>query len=78
MNIFKFNLKGQFNEVKLPEYKALWTLFETIGNLIQPIEDSPNNILGKIVIKVNRVEERQIDVDRNEEVTPFSDYRCQE
>ena len=38
MNNFRFNLKGQLNEVKLPEYKALWPLFETIVNSIQSIE----------------------------------------
>lgn len=74
MSSFRFNLKGQLNEVKLPEYKALWPLFETIVNSIQSIEDSPNNSSGKIVIKANRIEERQIDVNGNEEVTPFSEF----
>ncbi|MDR1700126.1 MAG: hypothetical protein LBR68_02950 [Lachnoclostridium sp.] len=74
MSSFRFNLKGQLNEVKLPEYKALWPLFETIVNSIQSIEDSPNNNSGKIVIKANRIEERQIDVNGNEEITPFSEF----
>ena len=33
LNNFRFNLKGQLNEVKLPEYKALWPLFETIVSI---------------------------------------------
>lgn len=50
MNNFRFNLKGQLNEVKLPEYKALWPLFETIVNSIQSIEESTNSQNGQITI----------------------------
>ncbi|MEG2782759.1 MAG: hypothetical protein RR920_00665, partial [Lachnospiraceae bacterium] len=74
MSSFRFNLKGQLNEVKLPEYKALWPLFETIVNSIQSIEDSPNSKSGEIVIQANRIEDRQIDVEGNEEITPFSEF----
>lgn len=75
MNNFRINLKGQLNEVKLPEYKALWPLFETIVNSIQSIEESVNSKEGKITILANRLEDRQINVDGNEEITPFYEFQ---
>lgn len=75
MNNFRFNLKGQLNEVKLPEYKALWPLFETIVNSIQSIEESTNSQNGQIIVLANRLEDRQVDIDGNEEVNPFFEFQ---
>ena len=75
MNNFRFNLKGQLNEVKLPEYKALWPLFETVVNSIQSIEDSTNSQNGQIIILANRLENRQMNMDGNEELNPFYEFR---
>jgi hypothetical protein len=74
MNKFRFNLKGQLNEIKLPAYKTLWPLFETIVNSIQSIEDSINKQSGKIIIQGNRVEDRQIDINGEEETNPFYEF----
>lgn len=75
MNNFRFNLKGQLNEVKLPEYKALWPLFETIVNSIQSIEESTNSQNGQITILANRLEDRQVNMDGNEELNPFYEFQ---
>lgn len=75
MNNFRFNLKGQLNEVKLPEYKALWPLFETVVNSIQSIEDSTNSQNGQIIILANRLENRKMNMDGNEELNPFYEFR---
>lgn len=75
MNNFRFNLKGQLNEVKLPEYKALWPLFETIVNSIQSIEESTNAHCGQITILANRLEDRQLDMDGNEVIPPFFEFQ---
>lgn len=75
MNNFRFNLKGQLNEVRLPEYKALWPLFETIVNSIQSIEESSNSENGQIYILAKRLEGRQVDVDGNEEINPFYEFQ---
>lgn len=61
--------------MKLPEYKALWPLFETIVNSIQSIEESSNAQNGQIKILANRLEERQIDINGNEELNPFYEFR---
>lgn len=75
LNNFRFNLKGQLNEVKLPEYKALWPLFETIVNSIQSIEESTNSQNGQITILANRLEDRQVNMDGNEELNPFYEFQ---
>lgn len=75
MNNFRFNLKGQLNEVKLPEYKALWPLFETIVNSIQSIEESTNSQNGQITILANRLEDRQVNMEGNEELNPFYEFQ---
>ena len=75
MNNFRINLKGQLNEVKLPEYKALWPLFETIVNSIQSIEESTNSKNGQITILANRLEDRQIEMDGNEVLNPFYEFQ---
>lgn len=75
LNNFRFNLKGQLNEVKLPEYKALWPLFETIVNSIQSIEESTNSQNGQITILANRLEDRQVNMDGNEELNPFCEFQ---
>ena len=72
---FRFNLKGQLNEVKLPGYKALWPLFETIVNAIQSIEESINAQNGQITILANRLEDRQVSMDGNEEINPFYEFQ---
>lgn len=74
MNNFKFNLKGQLKEVKLPEYKALWPLFETIVNSIQSIEDSKNSKNGKIIITANRISNHQPELDGTDESAPFCEF----
>ena len=51
---FKFNLNGQLKSFTLPEYKALWPLFEAVVNAIQSIEDSENKDCGKIFITAER------------------------
>jgi len=74
LNNFKINIKGQVNTVSLPDYKALWPLFETIVNSIQSLEDSVNVENGEIIIIANRTSERQFDLSGKEEITPFYEF----
>ncbi len=71
---FKINILGQVNEIKLPKYKALWPLFETIVNAIQSIEDSPNKNNGEIIIYAQREEDKIIDLSGNEVQYPFISF----
>lgn len=50
MSAFVLDIRGQLNNIRLAESKALWPLFEAVVNSIQAIEDSPNKHNGKIYI----------------------------
>jgi len=54
MSAFVLNIRGQLNNIRLAESKALWPLFEAVVNSIQAIEDSPNKNNGKIYILAQR------------------------
>ena len=54
MSAFVLNIRGQLNNIRLAESKALWPLFEAVVNSIQAIEDSPNKHNGKIYILAQR------------------------
>ncbi len=54
MSAFTLDIKGQLNNIRLSESKALWPLFEAVVNAIQAIEDSGNKDCGKIEIYVKR------------------------
>lgn len=54
MSAFTLDIKGQLNNMRLAESKALWPLFEAIVNSIQSIDDSPNKTNGKITITACR------------------------
>ena len=54
MSAFVLNIRGQLNNIRLAESKALWPLFEAVVNSIQAIEDSPNKNNGKIYISAQR------------------------
>jgi len=56
MSAFVLDIKGQLNNMRLAESKALWPLFEAIVNSIQSIDDSPNRADGKITIYADREE----------------------
>ena len=63
MSSFAFDLKGQLNNIRLSEKKALWPLYEAIVNSIQSIEDSPNSHRGKIKVIFDREEYTQLELD---------------
>ena len=54
MSAFVLDIRGQLNNIRLAESKALWPLFEAVVNSIQAIEDSPNRNNGKIYISAQR------------------------
>lgn len=56
MGSFTLDIKGQLNNMRLSENKALWPLFEAVVNAIQAIEDSSNKNVGKITIFAKREE----------------------
>ena len=56
MSAFVLDIKGQLNNMRLAESKALWPLFEAIVNSIQSIDDSSNRANGKITIYADREE----------------------
>lgn len=54
MSSFVLDIRGQLNNIRLAESKALWPLFEAVVNSIQAIEDSPNKNNGRIHISAQR------------------------
>lgn len=54
MGAFILDIRGQLNNIRLAESKALWPLFEAVVNSIQAIEESPNKNNGKIHISAIR------------------------
>ena len=54
MSSFVLDIRGQLNNIRLAESKALWPLFEAVVNSIQAIEYSPNKNNGKICITAQR------------------------
>lgn len=71
---FRFNLNGQLQAFSLPPYKALWSLFETVVNAIQSIEDSENKECGKVFIKAERDSVQQINIDGTATNAPFVSF----
>lgn len=56
MSGFTLDIKGQLNNMRLGESKALWPLFEAVVNSIHSIEDSPQKNCGEITIFAQRDE----------------------
>ena len=56
MSGFALDIKGQLNNMRLSESKALWPLFEAVVNSIHSIEDSPRKNCGEITIFAQRDE----------------------
>lgn len=71
---FTMNLSGQVNQMRLPKSKALWSLFETIVNSIQSIEEANNCTEPKITIKAIRPEYSQMTIEGEEELTHFEEF----
>lgn len=67
MSAFTLDIRGQLNNMRLAESKALWPLFEAVVNSIQAIEDSPNKNQGKIFISAVRDSVYQGTVDTGRE-----------
>lgn len=67
MSAFTLDIRGQLNNMRLAESKALWPLFEAVVNSIQAIEDSPNKNQGKIFISAVRDSVYQGTVDTSRE-----------
>lgn len=67
MSAFTLDIRGQLNNMRLAESKALWPLFEAVVNSIQAIEDSPNKNQGKIFISAVRDSVCQGTVDTGRE-----------
>ncbi len=70
----KMNIRGQVNQIKLPQTKALWPLFETIVNSIQSLEDTCDCINPTITVTAERGEYHQINIDGNLEQEHFIDF----
>ena len=67
MSAFTLDIRGQLNNMRLAESKALWPLFEAVVNSIQAIEDSPNSNQGKVYISAVRDSVYQGTVDTGHE-----------
>ena len=67
MSAFVLDIRGQLNNIRLAESKALWPLFEAVVNSIQAIEDSPNRNNGKIYISAQREISYNGTLDSNKE-----------
>lgn len=74
MSGFTLDIKGQLNNMRLSESKALWPLFEAVVNAIQAIEDSPNNENGKITIFAKRDESGQQKIPGQETLERFESF----
>lgn len=68
MSAFTLDIRGQLNNIRLAESKALWPLFEAVVNSIQAIEDSPNRENGKIYISAIRELIYQESLDSNRDI----------
>ena len=71
MASFTVDLKGRLNNTTLPEYKAMWPLFEAVVNSIQSIEESANCQNGRIEITAIREENNQYDMSGKIEIGNF-------
>ncbi len=74
MGDFSLNIKGQLNNMHLPESKSLWPVFEAIVNSIQAIEDSPNSKNGKIVVFALREKNGQQNLFEEETLDRFESF----
>ena len=54
MSAFTLDIKGQLNNMRLSDAKALWPLFEAVVNSIHSIEDSACKDCGEITIFAQR------------------------
>ncbi len=66
----KSSLVGRVNNLSLPAYKGIHTVFETIVNAIDSIEESELKYDGKIEIFFERVSQIDIDTER-ESIEPI-------
>lgn len=71
---FTMNLRGQVNQMRLPKSKALWPLFETIVNSIQSLEETKGCQKPEITVLANRLVERQMLVNGEEELNHFDEF----
>lgn len=74
MATFTLDIKGQLNNMRLSESKALWPLFEAVVNAIQAIEDSPNSKNGKITIFAQREMTEQENMSPQETLERFESF----
>ena len=74
MAAFTLDIKGQLNNMRLSESKALWPLFEAVVNAIQAIEDSPNSKNGKITIFAQRETTGQESMSSQETLERFESF----
>ena len=65
MSGFALDIKGQLNNMRLSESKALWPLFEAVVNSIHSIEDSPRKNCGEITIFAQRDEAMSDSYDKD-------------
>lgn len=68
MSSFVLDIRGQLNNIRLAESKALWPLFEAVVNSIQAIEDSPNKNNGRIHISAQREISYNEKLDANKDI----------
>ena len=71
---FTMNLRGQVNQMRLPKSKALWPLFETIVNSIQSLEETKDCADPCITVCANRLGERQLNMNGEEELNHFEEF----
>ena len=71
---FTMNLRGQVNQMRLPKSKALWPLFETIVNSIQSLEETRDCADPCITVLANRLGERQLNMNGEEELNHFEEF----
>lgn len=74
MNRFTLDIKGQLNNMRLGENRALWPLFEAVVNSIQAIDDSSNGENGEINILAKRENQNQTSLSKNEPLGRFESF----
>ncbi len=57
------NLKGRLRNTSLPKSHGLMPVFEAVVNSIHSIEEKGNNESGKIVLRINRGTQSNLDLD---------------
>ena len=68
------NLKGRLRNTFLPKSHGLMPVFEAVVNSIHAIEEKKESDKGQIVLKIERIGQKSLDLESNVLLTPISGF----